>query len=399
MPRCPCPLLAKTAVGGSALLLLGNPRQTLDIDYTTDPHPREQQGLETALNQLIVPYHLDIKAVPIAKFVPLPPGSETQRRFVGRFGQIDVFLYGRDWRTVRTANNSRIRLFTYRTGSRTGPALLQVGRTLDDQDRVLGLFLTGLILLGSIVFIVFSLGGWLLSGRTIGPAQKAWDQQQAFVANASHELRTPLTILRATAELHLRLPEANQPSERFQSILDECDYMNRLVDDLLLLSRLDSHRLVFQREPIMLAEFLYEAQEQVLPLAEKKGITLVLGKSEGTILGDPIRMRQVLLILLDNALRYTPVGGKIQLEASQKAKQVTICVVDTGVGVPAEHLPHLFERFYQVPRSNIGEGKNNGLGLSIANALVEAQGGKITLQSQEGIGTQVFLTFSAAASH
>ncbi|NMB90215.1 MAG: histidine kinase, partial [Chloroflexi bacterium] len=112
---------------------------------------------------------------------------------------------GRDWRTVRLANGSRLRLLTYRTQNPSGPAVFQAGRLLNDQDRVFGFFLVGLSLLGGAVFVFLGLGGWWISGRTIGPAQRAWDQQQAFVSNASHELRTPLTILRATAELQLRL--------------------------------------------------------------------------------------------------------------------------------------------------------------------------------------------------
>ena len=300
---------------------------------------------------------------------------------------------GHDWRTVELAGGSRLRLFTYRTGNREGLAVFQVGRLLDDQDRLLGLFLAGLMLLGIVVFVFLSLGGWLLSGRTIAPAQKAWDQQQAFVSNASHELRTPLTILRATAELHLRLPEESSPAEGFQSIIEECDYMNCLVDDLLLLSRLDARRLVFDRQPIRLDEFLREIQEQTLPLASKKGVSLSLGKAEGTIFGDSVRMRQILLILIDNALRHTPLGGMVQLDARMQGERVIICVTDNGIGVPAEHLPHLFERFYQVPSKDFGEGKSNGLGLSIAKGFIEAQRGHIQLQSQEGKGTKVSLVF------
>lgn len=302
---------------------------------------------------------------------------------------------GRDWRTVRLENGSRLRLFTYRTGGTQEPAVIQAGQLFDDEDRVLSLFLTGLSVSGTVVFMLLSLGGWLLSGRTIAPAQKAWDQQQAFVANASHELRTPLSIVRATADLHLRLPGEMDPAEGFRSVIQECDYMNRLVDNLLLLSRLDSRRLALERKEIHIDSLLQEVQAQMAPLAEEQGLSLKLGKSEGVLLGDPTRMRQVLLILIDNALRYTPPGGCILLEATRKGQQVIVRVADNGMGISAEHLPHVFERFYKVPREVGGE-KSNGLGLSIAKGLIEAQGGRITLRSREGEGTEVSLIIPAA---
>ena len=131
-------------------------------------------------------------------------------------------------------------------------------------------------------------------------------------------------------------------------------------------------------------------------IAAEKGVSLVLGEVQGVIWGDPTRMRQVLLILLDNALRYTPSGGVIQLDAHKKGKLVQVIVVDNGSGIGAEHLPHLFERFYQADRSIGEDGRSNGLGLSIAKALIEAQGGSIHLDSKPGEGTRVTLFLQGA---
>jgi signal transduction histidine kinase len=129
------------------------------------------------------------------------------------------------------------------------------------------------------------------------------------------------------------------------------------------------------------------------PLAQARGVTLVVEAAGESIQADAVRLRQVLLILLDNRPRYTPAGGEIRIERPRQGRQVILRVADTGAGIPAEHVPHVFERFYQIPRIDEPEGKNNGLGLSIAKGLVEAMGGKIKLESQEGRGTVVELMF------
>jgi len=172
--------------------------------------------------------------------------------------------------------------------------------------------------------------------------------------------------------------------------------MNNLVDDLLLLSRLDSSRLQLTREVVKLPALLSEIEGQFSMLAAAKQVTLKVMDTTGAIWADPIRLRQVLLILLDNALRFTPSQGSIQLATRQHDKECQILVSDQGIGISPEHLPHIFERFYQINNPGVDDSHNNGLGLSIAKELVEAQGGKISLQSQVGKGTLVILTFMNA---
>jgi signal transduction histidine kinase len=294
---------------------------------------------------------------------------------------------GSDWRTLRLDNGTHVRLLTYRTGSQTAPAVLQIGRLLSDQDRVSSQLFSGLAILGGLSVLMLGAGSWWLSGRTMGPAQRAWDQQQQFVSNASHELRTPLTLLRATAEYGLRQSRTKLKTEALGDVLDETDYMSKLVDDLLLLSRLDAHRLKLAREPIRLPELLGEVGRQIEKVAADTGVQIELGDVRGAVWGDPTRLRQVLLILLDNALRHTPPGGTIRLETRLRGRLRQIVVSDNGEGIPSKHLAHVFERFYQVdPGSN--ENRSSGLGLSIARGLVEAQGGIIRVESQLGKGTQ-----------
>ncbi|MBT3389599.1 MAG: HAMP domain-containing histidine kinase [Chloroflexi bacterium] len=307
-----------------------------------------------------------------------------------------ALLTGSDLRTIRLEDGSRARLLTYRVMVPGGPELLQVGRLLRDQDRVLSQYLVGLLILAGISSLALGLGSWWLSGRSLSPAQQAWNHQQAFVSNASHELRTPLTLIRATADYALRQKNQADQADHLQTILQECDYMNNLVDDLLLLSRLDSSRLQLTREVVKLPALLSEIEGQFSMLAAAKQVTLKVMDTTGAIWADPIRLRQVLLILLDNALRFTPSQGSIQLATRQHDKECQILVSDQGIGISPEHLPHIFERFYQINNPGVDDSHNNGLGLSIAKELVEAQGGKISLQSQVGKGTLVILTFMNA---
>lgn len=296
-----------------------------------------------------------------------------------------------DRRTLRLPDGRRVRLLTYRSPVDDGPSYFLVGRSLSDQDRVLGLYLMGLLALSSGMVVLLGLGGWWLSGRSLRPAQKAWDQQQTFVAHASHELRAPLTLIRATADYGLRSPSAEQPRQALTEIVQECDYMNHLVDDLLLLSRLDAGRLALDRQAIALDSFLPEIVAQAQVIGLDKGISIRLESVQGTVFADRTRLRQILWILLDNALRYTPAGKSIRVGAKPAAEQVEIYIEDTGAGIPAEHLPHVFERFYQASQPGADPGRGNGLGLSIGRALVEAHHGKMTISSQVDRGTCVRL--------
>ena len=303
---------------------------------------------------------------------------------------------GIDWRTGRLPGGTRVRLLTYRVDSFTGPAVLQLGRTLGDQDRVLNSFLLGLLGLGGAAALAVGAASWWLAGRSLAPAHAAWDKQQAFVANASHELRTPLTLVRASAEVAQRgLPASDARHELLGDILSECDHMSGLVDDLLLLSRLDSRALKMERSPLPASELLADMQRQVGRLAGEHQVQLTVGAAAGTVLGDPARLRQVLLILLDNALRHTPAGGQVTLAAAPAGHTVEISVADTGAGIAPEHLPHVFDRFYRADPARSGDG--TGLGLAIARSLVTAQGGHIRIDSQPGVGTTVVVRLPSAS--
>jgi signal transduction histidine kinase len=325
------------------------------------------------------------------------PGSQVSAAplFRDKEASLVALQQGSDRRTTLLSDDSQVRLLTYRVDVTGGPALLQVGRVLRDQQRVMDAFFTALWIFGGLSVVLLGAGSWWLSDRSIKPVQQAWEQQQVFVSNASHELRTPLTLIKATAEVGLRGQPGVAQQEALQEVRQEVDYMNRLVDDLLLLSRMDTHRLKLSQEPIELKPLLDEVRDQADKLAVDRGIQLEVGKAQGAVLGDPTRLRQALLILVDNALRYTPAGGTVHLETRASERELQILVSDTGCGIPAKDLPHIFDRFYQVSRPGVDDNRSNGLGLSIAKGLMEAQGGSIFIESREGSGTLAILSMPA----
>lgn len=319
---------------------------------------------------------------------PLPPDSTALNA---------ALASGHDLRTVTTADGQRVRLLTYRLTREDGPAALQLGRLLGDQERVLAQLTIGLLGLGALSMALIGAGSWWLAGRALRPARAAWERQQRFIASASHELRTPLTLIRASAEVALRNVPAADADQRelLGDVLAESDHMRQLVDDLLTLSRLDSQHLPIRLAPVELPDLLAEVQRQVARLGDERGVSVQLGTVSGTVRADPDRLRQVLIILLDNALRYTPAGGQITLAAIPRGQTVQLSVADTGCGIAPEHLPHIFERFYRVDAARGRESGNAGLGLAIARGLVEVMGGTIGADSVVGQGTTIWLRLPA----
>lgn len=307
-------------------------------------------------------------------------------------------LNSSDLRTVNLGDGSRARLLTYRiagAGANTA-AYLQVGRLLGDEDRLLNSLLLGLAGLAVLSTLLLGAASWWLAGRSLKPSQLAWERQQTFVANASHELRTPLTLARASTEVALRrLPSTDtRNKELLADVLHECDHMSRLVEDLLLLSRIDAGKLKLECDAVSANDLLLDMERRMGTPAAEKGVQLKAGELQGVILGDYTRLRQLLLILLDNAIRHTPAGGSIRIEALSQGHNIRLTVADTGEGIPTEHLQHIFDRFYRVDSAR-GAENGYGLGLSIAKGLVDAHHGKILVSSQVGRGTEVTLLLPA----
>jgi signal transduction histidine kinase len=212
--------------------------------------------------------------------------------------------------------------------------------------------------------------------------------RRQMTADIAHEIRTPLTVIAGYIE-SMRDGVLAATPERLSVIYSEIDHLQRLVGDLRTLSQADAGRLKLNRQPLAPLELLAQARAAFEHQAAQNGIRLelVAGGSLPDLNLDETRMAQVLSNLITNALRFTPVGGRVTLGAAQVDGQVRLTVTDTGQGIAPEDLPFVFERFYRADKSRSEDSGESGLGLSIAKALVEAHGGRLTVQSAPGRGS------------
>jgi two-component system sensor histidine kinase CiaH len=300
-------------------------------------------------------------------------------------------------RTVSADNHSyRVLQFPYHNKASETIVAVGIVKSLKDVEGTLRVLLWD-IAAGSIAAVVISIfAGLFLAGRSLIPIRNSWEKQQRFVADASHELRTPTAVIHAQTELLLRQPthSIEQESPNIAVILKESKRMSKLLDDLLTLARSDSNQLEIQSSTIALDSLLREISEQFRLLASTKGIDIITELQEPLSLwGDEGRIRQLLIILLDNALKYTPPSGRIEVAGRYQSNTVYISVKDSGYGISVDDLPHIFERFYRGDKVRSRAKGGTGLGLSIAQWIVDAHGGVIRIDSKINKGTNVELFF------
>jgi signal transduction histidine kinase len=224
---------------------------------------------------------------------------------------------------------------------------------------------------------------------TLDELKNAEQLRRDFVANVSHELRTPLTSIRTYAETLSDSPELPEDTreEFLRVILNESDRMTKIVSDLLDLSRLDSGS-GLKIEKFSLEKSLRDVYAAIALSAERRGLRMTLGLDTlPQISGDRARLEQVLMNIMTNALKYTPEGGEINITCGVDRSRVWVKISDTGVGIPEDDLPHIFDRFYRVDKARSRESGGTGLGLSIAGEIVARHGGEIKLESVYGSGS------------
>ena len=341
----------------------------------------------------------------------------------------------RPWyETVRIPDKHPIRLLTFplvQQGRVTD--LVQVGESLSAMDETLEEL--GLILLTftPLALLLISLGGWFLAGRTLAPMvritravrkinaenlnqrlpvgniqdeiatlaetfnsmlarlEDSFRKIQQFSADASHELRTPLTILRGETEVALRW--AKKPEEfrnMLESNMEEIDRMGRIIENLLTLAKSDAGELPPDFKELSLSDLLQELYLQAKTLGESKDIGIALRLDvfeEIRIRGDELRLRQMFLNLISNGIKYTPPGGRLEIALGIEGEDAVVTISDTGIGIPEEDLPHIFDRFYRVDKARNREAGGTGLGLAIVKWVAEAHEGKIAVRSAPGKGS------------
>ncbi|AIF52516.1 cell wall metabolism sensor histidine kinase WalK [Pelosinus sp. UFO1] len=249
------------------------------------------------------------------------------------------------------------------------------------------------IIIGGLIagMLVIVLAGHLLARRAMIPIEAAWEKQQQFVADASHELRSPITGIYSNAELMLRHPERTiaQESYRINNIMKESARMTKLISSLLTLARSDANKADLRLGPINVSDVIQIVIEHFRSLDDLNKINLsthVEPKLE--LIADQERIHQLIVILLDNAFKYTTQGGTIFVSACKVDKDIVFSVKDTGCGISTENLPRVFDRFFRGDKARSRDKGGTGLGLAIAKWIVEKHRGEIEVESQLGVGTK-----------
>ncbi len=319
-----------------------------------------------------------------------------------------------------------------------GPMIAQVAVSMSPNDRALRELLTAMLVAGSTAVAVTLGGGYWLARQALAPVdrmvatareitstrldrrltapdpndeigrlaatfngvierlQRSFEEIRRFSADAAHELRTPLASMRTQAEVALQSPRSPDRDQRvFEDLLEEIDRLTRLVTQLLFLCREDV-RLPSGEAPapaVRLDEVVADVANHMQVVAREKGLSLDLNENPLCLVrGDVDRLRQLCFNILDNAIKYTTAGGTVRVSSRCGDGLAVLTVSDTGIGIPAEHLPRVFDRFYRVDPARSREVEGTGLGLSICRAIAEAHRGRITIESAPGRGTLVVVT-------
>ncbi len=337
--------------------------------------------------------------------------------------------------SVRLASGEPLRTVTQRTRDEMGRIFyIRVGQSLSPLQKARRQLLILLAIAGPGALLLGSYGGLLLANQVLNPVarltrtaeeieasdlskrvplppqkdelsrlagtfnrmiarlQGAFERQRQFTADASHEMRTPLAVMRGDIEIALR---RERTPEEYRSVLtsnlEEIIRLSRLVEDLLMLARADADQSALRYAPVNIGELCTQVTEYLHPLASEKGLQWTYEcptNAPLTIKGDAQRLKQMLLNLLDNAIKYTPQNGEIKLSLVEESNDAVLRVADTGRGIPAEDLPYIFERFFRHSRSTSDKGAQGfGLGLSIVKWIVTSHGGTISAASEASKGT------------
>lgn len=307
---------------------------------------------------------------------------------------------------------------------------LQVGASLSVVDATRTNLLSTMLVISVVAVLLAGIGSWVVLGRALSPLESITDtvdqinraddlsrripyqdetddeigemvvsfnqtlerleslftSQQRFLADVSHELRTPLTVIKGNVDLMRHMKEADE--ESLSSIDQEAGRLTRLVGGLLMLAQAESGKLALSFAPVELDLLLTEVFTEMRVLAGSRVKVHLNDIDQVMVNGDRDRLKQVFLNLISNAIQYTPAGGEIFLSIRKLGDQARVIVRDTGPGIPAEDLPHIFDRFYRAEKSRTRSKTSGfGLGLSIAHWIVEHHGGQIKVESKEGKGT------------
>lgn len=252
-----------------------------------------------------------------------------------------------------------------------------------------------LIVINFIIFGVAGAAGYFLAGRTLKPIEEMIDEQNKFITGASHELRTPLTALKTSTEVGLRDKNLTAADARslLRDNLEEVENLKLLTDNLLRLSQFEELNGDMDMKSVRLSEILEESKRKVSALAKAKRITIEIPKERSKVKGDKVSLVELMVILFDNAIKYSPKGSNVNVTTVSSDHKILIKVKDMGMGIDEKDIKHIFDRFYRGDKARSKENVSGyGLGLSIARKTAGLHGGTIEAESESGKGSTFTVT-------
>jgi signal transduction histidine kinase len=255
-----------------------------------------------------------------------------------------------------------------------------------------------LVVVDAFIIVASGIASYFLAGKSLAPIEHAMSEQKRFVSDASHELRTPLTSIKTEIEVALRDSKLSikEARSRLQSNLEEVDKMQSLTNYLLSLNRYENGDIELSKSPVDLAKVVDKVSRKYKTVVKDKGISVSQELLGVSIYANETAISELVSILLDNAIKYTPNGGSIRLETRGFRGHATFTISDTGIGIKKSEIPYIFNRFYRADTSRTTINADGyGLGLSIAKSIVNLHGGKIKVTSAPGSGTKFYITLPA----
>ncbi|MFI5256940.1 MAG: sensor histidine kinase [Gemmatimonadales bacterium] len=345
-----------------------------------------------AVDELHIPdrtlYLLDSAGVEIRP-ATAPPWIRAAARRAAAAGSFDDEQEAADERTL-SLHAERFQLASGRT-----LVAVAVADTVELSDRFAKLIAAfGAVALAAVVLVLA--GGWFLVRKSTDPIERSMIYTRRFMADAAHELRTPIAVLRTKSEVALQAPRSEESYvTTLRGMEHEAERLGRVVDDLLTLARADAGERNVARERFFLDDVVLDAAFSLRTLAQAAHVSLQVDEFEETpVVGDAALVRELVVVLLDNAVKFTPSGGAVRVRVRAQPHP-TLTVEDSGIGIPAEQLPHVFERFYRgdVARPRSG---GAGLGLSIARWIASVHDAALSIESPTGQGTRAVVVFPRA---